>query len=63
MIGDESKAMDVAQKLRKQGFFVPAIRFPTVGRGQARLRVTLSAAHSAEDVARLIDALDASLRP
>ena len=63
MIGDEAKAMTVAQNLRKQGLFVPAIRFPTVGRGQARLRVTLSAAHSAADVAKLVDALDASLRP
>jgi 8-amino-7-oxononanoate synthase len=63
IIGDESKAVEVAQKLRKQGIFVPAIRYPTVARGQARLRVTLSAAHTAEDVAKLIEALDASLSP
>lgn len=63
MIGDESKAVEVAQQLRKQGIFVPAIRYPTVARGQARLRVTLSAAHTADDVAKLIEALDASLSP
>jgi len=61
MIGDEAKAMDVAQKLRKTGMFVPAVRYPTVGRGQARLRVTLSAAHTAEQVAQLVQALDSTL--
>ncbi|MGZ4987430.1 MAG: aminotransferase class I/II-fold pyridoxal phosphate-dependent enzyme [Limisphaerales bacterium] len=58
MIGDEAKAMDVAQQLRKNGMFVPAVRYPTVARGQSRLRITLSAAHSAEQVAQLIQALD-----
>jgi 8-amino-7-oxononanoate synthase len=63
MIGDERKAVEIAQKLRKDGIFVPAIRFPTVARGQARLRVTLSAAHSVDDINKLIEALDASLSP
>jgi 7-keto-8-aminopelargonate synthetase-like enzyme len=57
-IGDESKAMAAAAELRKQDIFVPAIRYPTVARGTARLRVTLSAAHSAEDVETLVRALD-----
>jgi 8-amino-7-oxononanoate synthase len=60
MIGEESRAIDIASKLREQGIFVPAIRYPTVARGQARLRITLSAAHSADDVAKLIETLDAS---
>jgi 8-amino-7-oxononanoate synthase len=57
IIGDESKAMAAAAELRKQDIFVPAIRYPTVARGTARLRVTLSAAHSAKDIATLVDAL------
>ena len=51
MIGDEAKAVEAAAKLREQDIFVPAIRYPTVARGQARLRVTLTAAHSADDIA------------
>ncbi|HSY42903.1 MAG TPA: aminotransferase class I/II-fold pyridoxal phosphate-dependent enzyme, partial [Candidatus Acidoferrum sp.] len=57
ILGDEAIAMAAAAKLREQDIFVPAIRYPTVARGAARLRVTLSAAHSAEDVARLVAAL------
>ncbi len=61
MIGDEAKAMEVAHRLRIQGIFVPAVRYPTVARGQARLRNTLSAAHSADDVTKLIDTLNKCL--
>jgi 8-amino-7-oxononanoate synthase len=56
-IGDETKAVEAASKLRGQNIFIPAIRFPTVARGQARLRVTLTATHSSEDVAQLVRAL------
>jgi 7-keto-8-aminopelargonate synthetase-like enzyme len=52
IIGDESRAIATATKLREQNIFVPAIRYPTVARGKARLRVTLTAAHTAEDVSR-----------
>ena len=45
IIGDESRAMELSQRLLAEGFLVPAIRYPTVARGSARLRVTLSAAH------------------
>jgi 8-amino-7-oxononanoate synthase len=57
VIGDETKAVDLAANLRRKNIFIPAIRYPTVGRGQARLRVTLTAGHSAEDVAELLAAL------
>jgi 8-amino-7-oxononanoate synthase len=57
MIGDENQAVAVASRLREQNIFVPAIRYPTVAHGAARLRVTLSAAHSAADVANLVNAL------
>ena len=57
ILGDEKKALDAAEKLRAQNIFVPAIRFPTVARGAARLRVTLTAAHSEADVSELLAAL------
>ncbi|HTR40287.1 MAG TPA: 8-amino-7-oxononanoate synthase [Pseudomonadales bacterium] len=57
LVGDEKKAMKTAEKLNEQGFFVPAIRYPSVARGAARLRVTLTAAHSPEDISRLVSAL------
>ena len=53
IIGCETKAVAAATKLREQNLFVPAIRYPTVARGAARLRVTLTAAHTASDVAEL----------
>jgi len=58
IIGDETKTVDAATKLRERNIFVPAIRYPTVARGKARLRVTLTAAHSSEDVTQLADALN-----
>jgi 7-keto-8-aminopelargonate synthetase-like enzyme len=57
IVGTEQRAMTVAAALRARGVFVPAIRFPTVARGAARLRVTLSAAHSAADIVELTGAL------
>lgn len=57
IVGDESAAVAAATKLREQGLFVPAIRYPTVARGAARLRVTLTAAHTSEDVTTLTRAL------
>jgi 8-amino-7-oxononanoate synthase len=59
ILGDEAIAVQAAGKLREQNIFVPAIRYPTVARGAARLRITLSAAHSSDDVSRLIHALKA----
>ena len=56
-IGDEARAVEVAADLRAEGIFIPAIRFPTVARGEARLRLTLTAAHTAEDLAQLRSAL------
>ena len=57
LIGDENRAVETAAKLRERNIFVPAIRFPTVARGAARLRVTMTAAHTAEDVSQLLAAL------
>ncbi len=58
MVGDSAKAMAISQQLADLGIWVSAIRPPTVPRGTARLRVTLSAAHSAEQIAELLEALD-----
>jgi 8-amino-7-oxononanoate synthase len=58
ILGDETKAVEVAAKLRRQNIFVPAIRYPTVARGKARLRVTLTAAHSADDISQLVSILN-----
>ena len=63
IFGDEEKAVEAAAKLRQRGIFVPAIRFPTVARGKARLRVTLTASHSPEDVVSLIRALNEVVNP
>jgi len=57
IIGGETAAVTVAQTLRELGFFIPAIRYPTVARGQARLRITLTADHTAEEVFQLREAL------
>jgi 8-amino-7-oxononanoate synthase len=57
VVGDSRAVLDVAEALRERGFWVPAIRPPTVPRGTARLRVSLSAAHSTVDVAALLAAL------
>jgi len=62
IVGDEGRALEMAAKLREAGVFIPAVRYPTVARGAARLRVTLSAAHSSADVGELLKVL-ASISP
>jgi 8-amino-7-oxononanoate synthase len=58
LIGNETKAVEVSGQLRAQGIFVPAIRYPTVARGKARLRVTITAAHTPDDISVLVRALE-----
>ncbi len=57
VVGPETAALQSARTLRERGLLVPAIRYPTVARGAARLRVTLSASHSKEDLLLLQEAL------
>jgi 8-amino-7-oxononanoate synthase len=58
IIGDEAEAAAAATQLREQNIFIPAIRYPTVARGAARLRVTLTAAHTEAEVSELAHALN-----
>lgn len=57
LVGDSGRALRLSQMLRERGLLVTAIRPPTVPAGTARLRVTLSAAHSFEQLDRLLEAL------
>ena len=57
MIGDEREALALAERLREAGIWVPAVRYPTVAQGAARLRITVSAAHQTEHLDALLDAL------
>jgi len=57
VIGGEAQAVEAAAKLRELGIFVPAVRYPTVARGVARLRVTVTAAHKYEEIKVLATAL------
>lgn len=57
IVGDNQAALDLAQALWARGLWVPAIRPPTVPRGTARLRISVSAAHTADDIDRLVAAL------
>ena len=57
VLGENDAALAASAVLADAGFLVPAIRYPTVPRGTARLRVSLSAAHEPDEVARLGEAL------
>jgi 8-amino-7-oxononanoate synthase len=57
VFGSEAAAVAASDALRARGFWVPAIRPPTVPAGSSRLRITFSAAHEDSDVERLLEAL------
>ena len=57
VLGDAERALETSAALLARGFFVPAIRPPTVPAGTSRLRISLSAAHSDADIDGLLAAL------
>jgi 7-keto-8-aminopelargonate synthetase-like enzyme len=57
IVGDEQVALDLAAGLKREGFLVPAIRYPTVARGSARLRITVTASHEEGQIRALCEAI------
>ena len=57
IIGENEAALAASKRLQEKGFLVPAIRYPTVPKSTARLRITFSAAHTRDDVEGLKAAL------
>lgn len=58
IIGDNQRALELAERLRGQGCWLTAIRPPTVPAGTARLRITFTAAHQPQDIDRLLEILN-----
>jgi 7-keto-8-aminopelargonate synthetase-like enzyme len=54
LIGENEKTLDLAGRAMEAGFFIPAIRPPTVPRGTSRLRVSVSATHTDAQIESLI---------
>ena len=57
IVGEPQAAVELSNEFLRQGFLVPAIRPPTVPRGTSRLRISLSAEHTPEDVSRCVAVL------
>ena len=56
------RTMAVSEALLDRGYYAPGIRWPTVPRGQERVRMTVSAAHTDDQIDGLVEALDGALR-
>ena len=59
IIGDETKAVQLSEQLKANGVWASAMRYPTVAKQQARLRITISAAHSKQQLDQLIKQVSA----
>jgi 8-amino-7-oxononanoate synthase len=57
LVGDGQAALDLAAALKNEGFLVPAIRYPTVAKRSARLRITVTAAHKEDQIEALCRAM------
>ena len=56
--GDETKAVELSRGLWDEGVFTPAVVFPTVGRGKARVRTIVTADHTEEDLREALSAFE-----
>ncbi|MDX8402289.1 MAG: aminotransferase class I/II-fold pyridoxal phosphate-dependent enzyme, partial [Mariprofundaceae bacterium] len=63
VLGSDERALAASRGLAEAGFFVPAIRPPTVPAGAARLRITITAAHEAAMIEELVATLAALAEP
>ena len=61
VLGNETRTVEIAEKLLTRGILIPGVRYPSVPKGKARLRLTVSAAHSKEDLEKLFRAFSAVL--
>jgi 7-keto-8-aminopelargonate synthetase-like enzyme len=57
IVCDEQAALNLASALQSEGFLVPAIRYPTVAKGSARLRITVTASHQEDQIRSLCEAV------
>ena len=57
IVGDEQAALNLAAALQSESFLVPAIRYPTVAKGSARLRITVAALHKEDQIRSLCQAI------
>ena len=60
LTGASDRALRISDRLKNQGIWISAIRPPTVPQGEARLRVTLTAAHTTEDIETLLTSLESA---
>ena len=58
ILGKNDVALSASKELLAKGFLIPAIRYPTVPKNSARLRITLSAAHQENDLRKLLEILE-----
>jgi len=63
VVGDEDAALNLAAALQNEGFLIPAIRYPTVAKGAARLRITVSAAHEEPQICAFCKAIRKLMKP
>ncbi len=61
IVGSPDRALALSDALKSRGIWIPAIRYPTVPKGEDRLRITLSATHTQQDIDVLVDAIALSM--